>query len=420
MTNNVLIIGSGGREHALAWKLSQSPLCQNLYIAPGNAGTSDYGQNIDLNILDFDQIKKIVHDNKIDYIIVGPEAPLVEGIYDAFLEHEVKIFGPSKEASRLEGSKSYANDFMKEFGIPTADYMIITKDNLQDGIDHIEQQKSKIVLKADGLAAGKGVLILNDKEEAKKELASMIEGKFGQASERVVIEEFLDGIEFSVFVITDGKEYKLLPVAKDYKRRLEGDQGLNTGGMGAVSPVPFVDEVLMDKVKSEIIIPTINGLKKKKLEYKGVIFFGLINVEGDPYVIEYNCRFGDPETEVILPRIESDLFEHIISVFGGTLGNQTIKFRPESAATIFLVSDGYPGAYQKGKHITIDKSQSESLIFHAGTKTLEHDVVTNGGRVIAITSYGGDHKEAISKSLQNISSVHFEGMQYRKDIGFDL
>jgi len=420
MLYNILILGSGGREHALAWKIAQSPKCQRLYVAPGNAGTSEVAINLKLDILDFDSIKESVNRLEIDYLIVGPEAPLVNGIYDYFMDHIVKVIGPSQAAATLEGSKSFANAFMAEFDIPTAASYDFTSDSVESALSHIDDVDGRIVLKADGLAAGKGVLILDDKEEAKSEIRAMLSGKFGDASKTVVVEDFLDGLEFSVFVATDGQSYALLPVAKDYKRIGEGDTGLNTGGMGAISPVPFVDEVMMEKVKTRIIEPTLKGLQARKLDYKGFIFIGLIRVDNEPYVIEYNCRLGDPETEAIIPRITSDLVDIIEGIYDGDLSNINVDIDPQTAATIMLVSQGYPEAYTKDKIITIDKEASESLLFHAGTKMSDLNILTNGGRVIAITSFGKDHKEAVAKSIDNISKVHFDGLTYRSDIGFDL
>ena len=417
---NVLILGSGGREHALAWKIKQSPLCSDLFVAPGNAGTDQIAKNIYVNILDFSAVAKLVDRHKIHYLVVGPEAPLVEGIYDYFKDHEVKVIGPSKIAAQLEGSKSFANDFMQSFNVPTAESKNITKDNIEEGYEIIDKQEGKIVLKADGLAAGKGVLILDDKAEAKRQLKAMLEGKFGQASRTVVIEEFLDGIEFSVFVATDGKSYKVLPIAKDYKRRGEGDTGLNTGGMGAVSPVPFIDEELMTKVHELVIQPTIEGLKILEYEYKGFIFIGLIKVKNEPYVIEYNCRLGDPETEVVLPRLKNDLLELMVAMHNGKLDKIKIKKRKKTAATVMLVSAGYPEKYQKGREIIIDNGVVDSIFFHAGTKKQAYSTVTNGGRVIAVTSLGKNHKKAVEKSMKNINKIHYKGMEYRTDIGFDL
>ena len=418
---NILILGSGGREHALGWKLDKSPLTDKIYFGPGNAGTAEIGHNLDLSPLNFTEVHNAVREYKIDYILVGPEAPLVNGITDFFRDKEVKVIGPDKAAAQLEGSKSFANAFMEKYGIPTAASVDITKQNIEDGYDLIDRTQGPIVLKADGLAAGKGVLILEDKAEAKRQLKAMIiNTKFGKASEKVVIEEFLDGIEFSVFVLTDGKGYQILPVAKDYKRIGEGDTGLNTGGMGAISPPPFVDDKLMKKVRKQIIEPTVKGITSEKFDYKGFIFFGLINVDGQPKVIEYNVRMGDPETEAVIPRVKSDLMDLFVKLHKGKIGKAELEVKKKTAATIMLVSQGYPEAYEKGKPITIDQSIEKSLIFHAGTKQKDYDTVTNGGRVIAVTSLGKDHHTALKKSLDNLSKIHFEGMHYRKDIGFDL
>ena len=417
----VLILGSGGREHALGWKIAQSALCEKLYFGPGNAGTSIVGENIALDILDFEAIKKVIEKHKIKLLVVGPEAPLVEGIVDYFKEHEVMVIGPDKAGAQLEGSKSFANAFMEKYGIPTAQSVDITKKNLEEGYSLIDKQKSKIVLKADGLAAGKGVLILDDKEEAKRQLKAMIlDKKFGAASKKVVIEEFLDGIEFSVFVLTDGKDYQVLPVAKDYKRIGEGDTGLNTGGMGAVSPPPFVDSMLMEVVDKEVIKPTIKGLKQSGFNYKGFVFIGMILVDEKPYVIEYNVRMGDPETEVVIPRMKNDLLKMLVSLHKGKIAKEKIEVKNKTAATIMLVSGGYPEAYEKGKQITIAEGITDSLVFHAGTLQKGQKIVTNGGRVIAVTSLAKNHKKAIKKSLSNIPKIKFEGKHYRKDIGFDL
>ena len=417
---NILILGSGGREHTLAWKISKSPKSEHLYVAPGNAGTSDIAVNLSLDILDFASVRESIDRLEIDYLIVGPEAPLVNGIYDYFDDHTVKVIGPSKAASVLEGSKSFANAFMAEFDIPTAASHNYTSDNIDEALKQIDNTKGMIVLKADGLAAGKGVLILDDKEKAKDEIRSMLSGKFGDASKTVVIEDFLDGIEFSVFVATDATSYALLPVAKDYKRIGEGDTGLNTGGMGAVSPPPFVDETMMDKVKKLIIEPTLKGLQERKLDYKGFIFFGLINVDDEPYVIEYNCRLGDPETEVIIPRITSDFMNIIEGIYNGKVSEIGVEISSKSAATIMLVSKGYPENYEKGIEIIIDQSITDSIVFHAGTVKPEYDILTNGGRVIAVTSFAEDHKIAVNKSLKSIEKIHFDGKTYRTDIGFDL
>jgi len=421
---NILLIGSGGREHAFAWKLTQSTLCTQLYIAPGNAGTAQHGVNVDIAIDDFEALKKFAFKNKIDMIVVGPELPLVKGIYDFFAENKktqhIKVIGPSKAGAELEGSKAFAKKFMEQFEIPTAKYCEVTNDNAEDGVVYIATQKTPIVLKADGLAAGKGVLIINDIVEATQVLREILDGKFGEAGNRVVVEEFLDGIEFSVFALTDGEHYALLPIAKDYKRIGEGDTGLNTGGMGAISPVPFVDDLLMQKVEERIIKPTIQGIKKRGMSYKGFIFFGLIAVKGEPYVIEYNCRMGDPETEAVLPRLENDLVELFEAVHDGTLNIQNIKQDPRTAATVMLVSGGYPEAYPKGKHMTGTDAVQGSLLFHAGTKEENGELLTNGGRVIAITSYGDTMAEALEKSNKNAEVIDFEGKNYRKDIGFDL
>ncbi len=417
---NILILGSGGREHALAWKIKESHNCGKLFIAPGNAGTKQCGKNLNIAVLDFDGIEKAIEKHKIDLIIVGPEAPLVEGIYDHFKNHPVDVLGPSRASSQLEGSKAFANEFMKEFNVPTAGYLTIGPNNIQEGLDFIDKQPSKIVLKADGLAAGKGVLILDSKEEAKEELKLMLSGKFGEASARVVIEEFLDGLEFSVFVLTNGDQYQILPIAKDYKRIGEGDTGLNTGGMGAISPVPFVDDVMKKKVISRIVEPTIEGLKTRDYDYHGFIFIGLIKVNNEPYVIEYNCRLGDPETEVILPRLKTDLLSLINGVFDKKLSDIEIEIDDRSAATVMLVSGGYPEAYEKGKAITIERNNNNSIVFHAGTKIENNQLITNGGRVIAVTSFGDNHKESVNASIETIQNISFEKMNYRKDIGFDL
>lgn len=419
--HNVLILGSGGREHALGWKIAQSPLCKELFFGPGNAGTSEVGRNISLDILDFDAVKKVIDDQAIDVLLVGPEAPLVAGIVDYLADHKVMVIGPDKAGAELEGSKSFANAFMNKHGIPTAKSVDITEKNLEEGYDIIEKQKSKIVLKADGLAAGKGVLILDDKEEAKRQLKAMVvDKKFGEASSTVVIEEFLDGIEFSVFVLTDGKDYQVLPIAKDYKRIGEGDTGLNTGGMGAVSPPPFVSKSLMKKVDEKIILPTIKGLGESGFNYKGFVFIGLILVDDNPYVIEYNVRMGDPETEVVIPRLKNDLLQMLVSVHKGTLKDEKIKVKKKTAAAIMLVSGGYPESYHKGKVIAITEGIEKSILFHAGTKKDGAKIVTNGGRVIAVTSFGNNHKKAIKKSVKNIANISFDAMHYRTDIGFDL
>ncbi|PCI11426.1 MAG: phosphoribosylamine--glycine ligase [Flavobacteriaceae bacterium] len=423
---NILIIGSGGREHAIAWKLSQSKKLGNLFIAPGNAATSELGTNLNIGVSDFEEIKKAVLENQIEIVLVGPEVPLVEGIHDFFLADDelknVAVIGPQKLAAQLEGSKEFAKKFMMRHNIPTAAYESFTKDNLQDGYKFLEKLNPSYVLKADGLAAGKGVVILENLQEAKNELADMLSNeKFGEASATVVIEEFLDGIEMSCFILTDGKGYVSLPNAKDYKRIGEGDTGLNTGGMGAVSPVPFADVEYLKKIEDRVIKPTVDGLQKDGIPYKGFIFFGLIRVNNEPMVIEYNCRMGDPETEVVMPRIKSDFLELLIATANNDLENATIELDERSATTVMLVSGGYPEAYEKGKVISGIENINESLVFHAGTsKDSEGNILTNGGRVIAVTSYGNDFKEALSKSYNSIEKISFDKMNYRKDIGFDL
>ena len=421
---NVLILGSGGREHTFAWKISQSPLCDALYIAPGNAGTMQHGTNIPIDIMNFSEIQRVVEEHAIHMVIVGPEAPLVAGIYDYFQQEpslqKIPVIGPSKAGAQLEGSKAFSKAFMGKYNIPTAGYREFTQNNLREGFEYIDTITPPVVLKADGLAAGKGVLIINDPEEAKAELAAMLEGKFGSASQKVVIEDFLDGIEFSVFALTDGESYKILPVAKDYKRIGEGDTGLNTGGMGAVSPVPFVNASLMKKVEEHIIKPTIQGIAREELVYNGFVFFGLIMVKEDPYVIEYNCRMGDPETEVVLPRLENDLLEMLVQLTEGSLGDVEVKISPEAATTIMLVSGGYPEAYEKGKEMTGLEAVTNSLLFHAGTRKSGGQVLTNGGRVLAITSMDNNFKNALKTSNQNAEVINFAGKNYRTDIGFDL
>lgn len=420
---NVLILGGGGREHTFAWKIKQSPLCENLYVAPGNAGTAQIAQNADLDLFDFEEVKEFVISNDIHLLLVGPEAPLVAGISDFFAEQlpRLMVIGPKKSAARLEGSKAFAKSFMQEYKIPTAGYIEVNAENISDGIDYLKNNNGPYVLKADGLAAGKGVLIIDGRSEAIEELKSMLDGKFGEASKKVVIEEFLTGIEFSVFVMTDGKYYILLPEAKDYKRIGIGDTGLNTGGMGAISPVPFVDQKMVQKVRDRIILPTLSGLQDRQLEYVGFIFFGLISVAGEPYVIEYNCRMGDPETEVILPRVKNDFLELCESLFERDLYEIGLDKDPRTAATVMTVSEGYPGAYVKGREIKINVGpESESLVFHAGTKLESEKVVTNGGRVIAVTSLDDNMRTAIEKSMETIKSIDFQGKYYRQDIGFDL
>lgn len=422
---NILILGSGGREHAMAWKLSQSQKLSKLFIAPGNAGTSELGENIPIGVNDFDAIKKIVLQKKVDLVLVGPEDPLVNGIHDFFLGDtelkDIAVVGPQKMAATLEGSKEFAKEFMMRHNIPTAQYQSFTEESVEEGFKFLEGLTPPYVLKADGLAAGKGVVILKDLEEAKTELNSMlVNKKFGKASTTVVIEEFLDGIELSVFVLTDGNHYKILPTAKDYKRIGEGDTGLNTGGMGAISPVPFADKVFMDKIHDLVVKPTVEGLKMDNLPYKGFIFIGLIKVGDEPKVIEYNVRMGDPETEVVFPRIKNDFVELMSAVANGSLNELDLQIDERSATTVMTVSGGYPGTYEKGKEITGINEIEDSLVFHAGTTLDNEKVVTNGGRVMAITSYGKDFKEALKTSYKNVEKLKFEGINYRKDIGFDL
>jgi phosphoribosylamine---glycine ligase len=421
----ILLLGSGGREHAFAWKLSQSPLCDKLFIAPGNAGTSQHGENIAIGVNDFAAIEKFVLENQIDLVVVGPEDPLVNGIYDFFQSKDelrnIPVIGPSQQGARLEGSKAFAKAFMMRHHIPTAAYGEYTIDTLEDGFDFIDEQNPPIVLKADGLAAGKGVLIIPEHGEAKEQLREMIEqNKFGKASTKVVIEQFLKGIEFSVFVLTDGNDYKILPHAKDYKRIGEGDTGLNTGGMGCISPVPFVNEELMKKVEQRVIIPTIEGMKKDNIVYRGFIYIGFMNVDGEPYVIEYNCRMGDPETEIVLPRIKTDLVELLVAVGQGTLKEKQIEIDERAAATVIVASGGYPEDYEKGKEITGLDAVADSIVFHAGTKQDGDKVVSNGGRVLAVTSFGKDIHEAVAKSNAAIEKIDFEGMYYRRDIGYEF
>ncbi|MCK0158827.1 phosphoribosylamine--glycine ligase [Cellulophaga sp. F20128] len=422
---NILILGSGGREHTLAWKLTQSPKLTKLFVAPGNAGTAAIAKNIPISVNDFEAIKKVVLSEGISMVIVGPEDPLVNGVHDFFLNDidlkKIAVIGPQKAAATLEGSKDFAKEFMMRHNIPTAAYKSFKAETLTEGQAFLETLQAPYVLKADGLAAGKGVLILQDLEEAKKELSAMlVDSKFGTASTTVVIEEFLDGIELSCFVLTDGKNYKVLPTAKDYKRIGEGDTGLNTGGMGAISPVPFASQEFMDKIHTQVVKPTVNGLVKDNLPYKGFIFIGLIKVGDNPKVIEYNVRLGDPETEVVLPRIQNDLVEVFQAVANQTLDQIEIKIDDRTATTVMTVSGGYPGGYEKGKEITGLEKVEGSLVFHAGT-TLEDDkVVTNGGRVMAVTSFGANFKEALAKSYENVEKIHFDKMNYRKDLGFDL
>ncbi|WP_327019136.1 phosphoribosylamine--glycine ligase [Croceibacter atlanticus] len=422
---NILLLGSGGREHAFAHKLIQSPQCDNLFVAPGNAGTAAIAKNLDISVTNFQAIKDTVLTHQIKMVVVGPEDPLVNGIYDYFLKDDllkdIPVIGPSKEGAQLEGSKDYAKEFMFRHNIPTAAYESFTAATVEKGHAFLETLNPPYVLKADGLAAGKGVLIINDLTEAKEELTNMLTNKkFGEASTTVVIEEFLDGIELSVFVLTDGKNYITLPTAKDYKRIGEGDTGLNTGGMGAVSPVPFADEAFMLKIENEIVKPTVNGLHKEDIDYKGFIFIGLINVDGQPKVIEYNVRMGDPETEVVLPRIKSDLLEAFVKLSQGKLNDITLTINPDTAATVMAVSGGYPEAYNKGLAISGLADIKDSIVFQAGTAQDSNGIVTNGGRVLAVTSFGKNHKEALKKSYQNIENIKFDRMYYRKDLGLDL
>lgn len=422
---NILILGSGGREHALAWKINQSKNLKKLFVAPGNAGTAQIAKNIAIGVNDFEAIREFVLNNNVNMVVVGPEDPLVNGIHDFFLEDSslknIPVIGPQKMAATLEGSKEFAKEFMMRHNIPTARYKSFTSGTVVDGYKFMETLSPPYVLKADGLAAGKGVVILNSLEEAKTELKAMlVDEKFGLASETVVIEEFLDGIELSVFVLTDGTNYKVLPTAKDYKRIGEGDTGLNTGGMGAISPVPFANDTLMQKIEQQVVKPTVEGLKKDNLPYKGFIFIGLIKVGDDPKVIEYNVRLGDPETEVVLPRIKNDLVSLFTAVANGTLDEVALELDERTATTVMTVSGGYPGSYEKGKPIGGINTITDSLVFHAGTTVKDGAVVTNGGRVMAVTSYGADFKSALKISYKNIKKLSFDGMNYRTDIGFDL
>ena len=422
---NVLVLGSGGREHALSWKIAQSSLCEKLFIAPGNAGTAQVGKNVNISVTDFAAIKTFVLEQEVEMLVVGPEDPLVKGIYDFFKNDnqltDVCVIGPSQEGAQLEGSKEYSKRFMQRHDIPTAAYDSFTKENLKEGYAFLETLSPPYVLKADGLAAGKGVLIINDLEEAKSELKSMLaDAKFGDASSTVVVEEFLDGIELSVFVLTDGTSYKILPSAKDYKRIGEGDTGLNTGGMGAISPVPFADKFFMERVEDRIIKPTIKGLQEEDIAYTGFIFIGLMNVNGEPKVNEYNVRMGDPETEVVVPRIKSDLLNLFKGISKGTFGEQDFYVDEDVATTVMLVSGGYPESYQKGKTINGIDAVENSLVFHAGTRQVDDKVLTNGGRVMAITSLGRTMQEALNKSFDNAEKIQFDDKYYRRDIGFDL
>jgi phosphoribosylamine--glycine ligase len=420
----ILVVGSGGREHALAWKLSKSPLCTSLFIAPGNAGTAQCGQNISIQATEKEAIVDFCVTQGIDLVVVGPEAPLVDGLVDVFRADElrhIRCIGPTAAGAMLEGSKAFAKKFMQKYGVPTAAYIEVTKEHLDEGVRFLHELSSgPYVLKADGLAAGKGVLIIQELDEAILQLREMLEGKFGQASETVVIEQFLDGIEFSVFALTDGKDYILLPEAKDYKRVGEGDTGLNTGGMGAVSPVPFVTSDVWQKVEERIICPTIEGIDREGMDYIGFVFFGLILCNGEPFVIEYNCRLGDPETEVVIPRIESDLADVLLAVAEGRMKEIGLQVSPQSAAAVMLVSGGYPGDFRKGLTISGLEDVTSSMVFHAGTSRKENDVVTQGGRVLAVTSFGETFQDAVRLSVENAGRIHYEACYFRRDIGFDL
>lgn len=417
----VLLIGSGGREHALAWKISQSPLLDRLFIAPGNGGTAELATNVSLDTSDFHAVEDFVKGNGIDMVVCGPEQPLVDGLADHLNKASIKVIGPSAAGANLEGSKSFAKTFMKEFDIPTADYGVFTKDQKEEALTFLRQMPTPIVLKADGLAAGKGVLIIEDRQKAEKAIIDMFEGQFGEASATVVIEHFLSGIEFSVFALTDGQDYMLLPVAKDYKRIGEGDTGLNTGGMGTVSPPPFVDQIMMNKVKERIIQPTIRGLAERNIDYKGFIFFGLISVDGDPYVIEYNCRLGDPETQVILPRLQNDLLQCFSAVYGGTLGDHELLSTDQTCVAVVLASGGYPESYEKNKEISIRTPLAENeIIFHAGTRKEDGTLHTSGGRVMACCALAADLPAARQKAYEVVDRVSYEKMYYRHDIGLDL
>ena len=422
---NILILGSGGRESAFAWKVAQSPKCEKLFIAPGNAGTTQYGTNVNIKVTDFEGIKALVLNENINLVLVGPEEPLVKGVHDFFLADEqlknIPVVGPQQEGAQLEGSKDFSKQFMEKHNIPTAAYKTFTKDTLQDGLTYLATAGLPVVLKADGLAAGKGVLICLTLEEAQTELTAMLaDAKFGEASSRVVVEQFLTGIELSVFVMTDGNSYKILPEAKDYKRIGEGDTGLNTGGMGSISPVPFADAAYMKKVEERVIIPTVEGLKKDGIPYKGFIFIGLMNSDGEPWVIEYNCRMGDPETESVMRRIDSDFVDLLLGVAEGNMDEKEIIISPKTAATVVMVAGGYPGEYLKNKVITGTENVRDSIVFHAGTSMDGDDVITTGGRVLAITTVQDDMFSALQQATADASRIYYDGMYFRKDIGFDL
>jgi phosphoribosylamine--glycine ligase len=421
---NILLVGSGGREHAMAWKIKQSEKVNQLFIAPGNAGTATVGENIPVGVSDFEGLKKVALEKAIDLVVVGPEVPLVEGLHDFFLADNelknIKVVGPQKAGAMLEGSKDFSKEFMERHHIPTAKYKTVTAENLEEGIAFLKTMQSPYVLKADGLAAGKGVLIIADLAEAEASLKTMLAGQFGQASSKVVIEEFLSGVELSVFAITDGKDYQILPEAKDYKRIGEGDTGLNTGGMGAISPVPFADEAFMKKIEERVIKPTVDGLQKDGIPYNGFIFFGLINCSGEPYVIEYNVRMGDPETEAVMLRIKSDFVDLLEAAANGTMAKQAIEIDKRTAVTVMLVSGGYPGNYENGKIMTGFAEVENSILFHAGIKQVGNDVLTSGGRVLAISSYGQSMQEALAQSYANAEKINYAGKYYRKDLGFDL
>ena len=422
---NILILGSGGREHALAWKITQSPLCNNLFVAPGNSGTAAIANNLDISVNDFPSIKTAALKHQIQMLVVGPEDPLVNGVHDVFLNdpelQHIAVIGPQQAAAQLEGSKEFAKEFLYRHNIPTAAYQSFTANELEQGYEFLNTLSPPYVLKADGLAAGKGVLILDNLDQAKTELKQMlVDSKFGTASSKVVIEEFLDGIELSCFVLTDGVHYKILPTAKDYKRIGEGDTGLNTGGMGAISPVPFADHVLMQNIEDRIVKPTVEGLKKDRLPYKGFIFIGLIVVNNEPLVIEYNVRMGDPETEAVIPRINTDLVELFMAVKNQTLNQIQLQINPQAATTVMLVSGGYPEAYEKGKEIHGIMDVKEALVFHAGAQQRKKKIVTSGGRVMAVTAFGQDYKSALKTAYGEVSKINFEGMNFRTDLGFDL